>query len=319
MRLLSKLLAPLLLAAIQTFTTSAFAFPDRPVRIVAAFGGGGEATLRLIADKMAAELGQPVVVEPQPAAAGVVAAQNVKRAAPDGYTILAGTGNALVIRPLLTKTLQYAPLTDFTAISGLTEPTLLLAVRQGLQVTSVRELVELARKNPGGVTIGTGGNLNVSHLSILQLQKLAGVEFNFIPFTNDAHAKTEMLAGRLDAMVAVAATLNPPEERFRVIANFNAGRRTGLEQVPSVGEQMPGYKALPSWNGFFAPAGTPPQVVARLNRAIVAALADPGIRQRLLTNGSVAVPTSPQVAATNHQEAMEQMGKLIRELGIKAD
>lgn len=319
MRQLNKLLALLLLAALQLAAPAAFGFPDRPIRIVTAFGGGGEATVRLIADKMAADLGQSVIVDPQPAAAGVVATQTVKRAEPDGYTILAGTGNAMVIRPLLVKTLQYDPMTDFTAISGLTEPTLLLAVRQGLPVTSVRELVELARKNPGTVTIGTGGNLNVSHLSILQLQKLAGIQFNFIPFTNDGQAKTELLAGRLDAMVAVAATLPPTEGRFQVIANFNGGRRTGLEQIPSVSEDMPGYKALPSWNGFFAPAKTSPQVVARLNQAILKALADPAIQQRLLASGSVVVPSSPATATANHLAALEQMGRLIRELGIKAE
>jgi tripartite-type tricarboxylate transporter receptor subunit TctC len=316
---LVELAKVLVLATFAGIAAPAFSadFPERPVRIITAFGGGGEAAVRLIAEKMAKNLGQAVLVDPQPAAAGVVAANAVKRAAPDGYTILAGTGNALVVRPLLSEATIYDPIKDFEPISGLTEPTILIAVRSSLPITTLQQLIEYAKKAPGRMTMGAAGTLNINHLSVLRLQQIAGVEFNFIPYTNDAQAKTELMAGRIDAMVAVAATVGKGEERYRTIAAFNASRRPGYQEIPTVTEQLPAFKALPSWNGFFAPAGTPPHIVARLNKAITSALAEADIKERLLFNGSIPVPSSPSETGANLRAALVDVGGLIRDMNLQ--
>ena len=303
---------------------SAQEYPSKPIRMVVGFaGGGGEAIVRMLAERMSTALKQPIVVEPIPAGSGVQAAGIVARAAPDGYTLLAGNSTSHIIKPLTLKAISYDPIKDFTPIAFLSEPTLVLAVRADLDINDVPAFVERSKKSR--TLVGVPGVGSTGHVYMLALNKATGSAFAAVPYKDDSSLMLGLLGGNVDAAIAVGATINrvlqgtENADKIRVVGLFNSGPRPGFEGVRTVAEQIPGFKGLTAFSAFWGPAGLPPNIALRLNGVIGEALQDPTIRDRMLALGAVAISGPPDKLGNTIKEEMPRFGALLKEAGIEPE
>lgn len=306
-----------------TGTASGQDYPTKPIRLVTAFAGGGDLIVRMIADKMSGALKQPVVVEPIPAASGAQAAGIVARAAPDGYTLLAGSSTTHIVKPLTLKSISYDPVKDFSPVTILYEPTLVLAVKADLGISDVPGLIERSKKTRTllGAT-GAGGN---SHISMLALNKAGGGALQLVPYKDDGSLVLGLLSGDIDATIvtgsAISRILHDPgnAEKIRVIGLLSDGPRPGFDNVKTVAEQVPGFKELGIFAAIWGPAGLPRDIVARLNAVIRESLQDPTIRDRMLSMGSMVNPGTPEQLGNLVSSELSKVGSLLKQAGIEPE
>lgn len=302
---------------------SAQDYPTKPIRMVTAYSGGGEAVIRMVAEKLSAILKQPVIVEPIPAAAGVQAAGVVARAAPDGYTLLAANSTTHIIKPLTLKSISYDPVKDFSPITILNEPTLALAVRADLGITDVTGLIERSKKTR--TILGAAGFGGTSHVSMLALNKATGAKLEFVPFKDDGSLSLGLLSGDIDAAIGIGTTLSQLLQRednakkIRIIGVFNRTERPGFDNVKTVAEQVPGFKELVVFSAFWGPAGLPSNIVARLNAAISEAARDPIVSDRMRAMGSIVNPGTPEQLGNAVSSELANVGALLKEAGIQPE
>ena len=296
--------------------------PARQVRLIVPFspGGGADTTARLFAPTFTAVLGQPAVVENRAGAGGTIGAAEVARAAPDGTTLLVDAANQAV-NQFLFRNLPFDYVAGFTPVSRVTLYPLILVVRPDSPFRSLEALLAQARARPGRVTYSSSGNGISNHIATALLASRAGVEFSHIPYRGGGPALQALLAGDVDfgfATVASAATL-AQEGRLRTLALSTAARIPSLPEVPTVAESgFPGYDQA-EWNGLYGPAGLAPEIAARLHEASRAALADPGVAQRLATLGAIGLGTGPAEFAEYLARERAAMAVLVRQAGITAD
>jgi tripartite-type tricarboxylate transporter receptor subunit TctC len=279
---------PLLLGTLAAGTARAQGadWPQKPVRLIVPFTPGGltDIPARLLAVSMTRGLGQSVVVENRPGAAGTIGAELVRAAPADGYTLLHANAASNAQAPALRRNVGYHPVEDFAPVMLAVVSPFALVVRADRPLRSMDDMVALARRE-GRVTFGTTGPGGTGHILALMLSQQAGVSFEPIHFPGDAPALQEVLAGRLD--VHYAATARPHVEAGRLfpVATTGARRWSVFPASPTLVEL--GYRGmdLVGWNGIVAPRGTPPAIIARLNQAATAALAEPELRARLATAG----------------------------------
>lgn len=303
--------------------SSAQDYPTKPIRMVTAFAGGGDVIIRMLAEKMSAALKQQVIVEPIPAASGSQAAGIVARAAPDGYTLLAGNSTTHIVKPLTLKGISYDPVKDFSPITMLYEPTLVIAVKADLGITDVAALVERSKKTRTllGAT-GAGGN---SHLMMLALNKATGSALQVVPYKDDSSLMLGLLSGDIDSTIVIGSAasrvLQDPEnaKKIRVIGTFSSGPRPGFDNVRTVAEQVPGFTALPIFAAIWGPAGLPPDMVKRLNAVINEAMQDQVIRDRLTTLGSVLNVGTPEQLGNTVSTELPKVGALLKQAGIEPE
>lgn len=264
-------------------------YPSRPIRVLLGFppGGGGEIQLRLIGQKLTERWGQPVIIDNRPGAGSNIAAGELVKAAPDGYTLLYMPA-ALVVNPWLYPKVPYDLARDFTPVTLLTTFPLVLVVRPGLPVRDVAELVALARARPGVLNYASFGNASPAHLAGETFKRQAGIDAVHIPYKGGGPAQAALLAGEVDFMfdTAVSAIPNIKAGRTRALAVSTRDRSPLLPQIPSMGES--GFKAfdLYGWAGLVGPAGMPPEIVARLQREIAQILGAPDVAERLAALGA---------------------------------
>ena len=296
--------------------------PARQVRLIVPFspGGGADTTARLFAPTFTAVLGQPAVVENRAGAGGTIGAAEVARAAPDGTTLLVDAANQAV-NQFLFRNLPFDYVAGFTPVSRVTLYPLILVVRPDSPFRSLEALLAQARARPGRVTYSSSGNGISNHIATALLASRAGVEFSHIPYRGGGPALQAVLAGAVDfgfATVASAAAL-AQEGRLRTLALSTAARIPSLPEVPTVAELgFPGYDQA-EWNGLYGPAGLAPEIAARLHEACRAALADPGVAQRLATLGAIGLGTGPAEFADYLARERAAMAVLVRQAGITAD
>ena len=296
--------------------------PARQVRLIVPFspGGGADTTARLFAPTFTAVLGQPAVVENRAGAGGTIGAAEVARAAPDGTTLLVDAANQAV-NQFLFRNLPFDYVAGFTPVSRVTLYPLILVVRPDSPFRSLEALLAQARARPGRVTYSSSGNGISNHIATALLASRAGVEFSHIPYRGGGPALQAVLAGDVDfgfATVASAAAL-AQEGRLRTLALSTAARIPSLPEVPTVAELgFPGYDQA-EWNGLYGPAGLAPEIAARLHEACRAALADPGVAQRLATLGAIGLGTGPAEFADYLARERAAMAVLVRQAGITAD
>ena len=296
--------------------------PARQVRLIVPFspGGGADTTARLFAPTFTAVLGQPAVVENRAGAGGTIGAAEVARAAPDGTTLLVDAANQAV-NQFLFRNLPFDYVAGFTPVSRVTLYPLILVVRPDSPFRSLEALLAQARARPGRVTYSSSGNGISNHIATALLASRAGVEFSHIPYRGGGPALQAVLAGDVDfgfATVASAAAL-AQEGRLRTLALSTAARIPSLPEVPTVAELgFPGYDQA-EWNGLYGPAGLAPEIAARLHEACRAALADPGVAQRLATLGAIGLGTGPAEFAEYLARERAAMAVLVRQAGITAD
>lgn len=298
-------------------------FPDKPIRFVVPFSPGGAADVlaRAVGQWVGTRLGQPVVVENRPGAGGSIAGELVAKSPPDGYTLFVGSTGPLAINATLYSKLPYNPVTDFAPVSLAVLVQNIVVVRPGFPAANVRELLELARRQPGKLTYASSGNGTSLHLAGELLKSMTGVDITHVPYKGGAPAITDLMGGQVDMMFAVAPDAMPHIRAGKItpLAVAGASRSPSLPDLPTVAEAaVPGFEAS-AWYGFVAPAKTPDGIVAVLNQAINQALATPEVRDRLSPLGFEIVGSDPKQFAGRIDSEVRKWGAVIKSIGIKAD
>ena len=310
-----KLIAAVVFA-FAAATAHAQAWPAKPVRVIVAFAPGGslDFVTRIVAERLSQDLGQPFVVENRAGANGNVAAEFVAKQPPDGYTVLA-SADALPSSAHLYK-LGFDPMKDLVPVVQFTRQPLVLAVHPSLEVNNVTELIAVAKKSPG-LGYATSGAGSGQHMLGEWLAKLAGVQLTHVPYKGGGQAITDLIAGQVKIGSLGSTPVMPHAKagKLKIIAQSTASRSPSLPDVPTYRESGLAIE-LDQWLGFFVAAGTPADVVARLNAATSRILAQPAIRERIAPQGLEAVGGSPEAFAKLYVDDYEKYGRLVKELGI---
>ena len=279
-------------------------FPTKPVTLVIPFAAGGSTDVvgRIIAERMSKELGQQVVVENRAGAGGSLGAGTVARAAPDGYTILMGTVATHALDPLILAQAPYDAVADFAPISLLVLVPNVLAVNPELPVNTVQELIDMAKADPGVLAYASSGNGTPLHLSGELFKSMAGVDIQHVPYQGSGPALTDVLGNQVPIIFdnLPSASAHISSGALRALGVTTATRAPSFPDVPTIAETLPGYETY-SWNALFAPAGTPAEVVERLNAAALAALADPAVAGRMDEFSAEIVGSTPEELAAHVQ------------------
>ena len=298
-------------------------FPSRPVTLVVPFspGGGTDTGTRNIAQRLTQKWGQPVIVDNRPGAAGMIGADYVARATPDGYTLLIGNLGTQSINPVLYKKLPYNPDTAFTAVSLIAELPLLLVVNQNSPAKSLGDLITLAKSKPGSLSFSTSGAGGSMHLAAELLASNTGMKLLHVPYKGGGPAIQDLLAGQVDMSVATILELNSHIKagKLRPLALMGGSRNAAFPDVPTVAEAaIPDFNAT-SWMGVLAPAGTPKAVIERISSDFQEVIKSAEIRDKLAGLGAVPVGSDPAQFQTLIDRDRKQYARLIKERGISVD
>jgi tripartite-type tricarboxylate transporter receptor subunit TctC len=300
---------------------SAQTYPTRPIRMVIAFPAGGPTDFvgRLLADKLKELLGQSVVIENKAGANGAIGADYVAKSEPDGHTLFLTTVGAVAITPGMRNDLPYDTMRDFAPISLVVRNTTLLVVRTEHAAKSAGELAATARQKPGEITFASTGVGSMPHLALELYQAAGSVKFLHVPYRGAAPALTDLLGGQVQGLFADAPVLLSQIDggKIRALGAASATRNPKLPNVATLAEQGFADTEADNWYGLLAPARTPPAVVAKLNGAVLAALNDPAIRDKLVQSGAIPSPTSPDEFGKLLKSELERWGKIVRDKGIK--
>jgi tripartite-type tricarboxylate transporter receptor subunit TctC len=320
--LLAGLAAPAAARAQTSPRQDAAWAPERPVRLLVGFAAGGssDVTARLVAQALSDRLGQPVLVENRPGAAGNISAEAAARAAPDGHTLLFGVSSTLAANRALYRSLPFDTLQDFAPVSQVAFIPNLIVVHPGLPVRSIPELIAYAKAHPGQVFYGSAGAGTSLHLAAASFAARAGITLVHVPYRGGAPAATDLIAGKIQMiaspMVEVIGAVRAGE--LRPLAVTTARRSPLLPEVPALAETLPGFE-IPLWNGILAPAGTPPAAVARLSAETNAALRSEALRARLAEQGSEPAPSTPEQFAAFIRAEIPRWAEIVRLSGATAD
>ena len=292
-------------------------FPARPIKLVvgAPPGGTTDTIARFIAEPMAASLKQPVLVENRPGAGGNLAAAAVAKSPPDGYTLLVSFSSH-TINATLYPTLPYDPVADFTPITMVARVPSLLVGRADLPATDLRALIELAKAKPHTLTIGIGGIGSSLHLAGEKFKLMTGVDLLNVPYKGTAPALSDLLGGQIDLMFIslVTGTEQVRAGKLRAYGVTSVQRQPFFPEVPTIGEFVAGFESS-AWFGVFAPANLAGAVTERLNAVIVAALAEPKLREQLKNEGATAVGNSSKEFVIFVREDIERWAPLVKSSG----
>jgi tripartite-type tricarboxylate transporter receptor subunit TctC len=311
------------LAAVSLATPLfAQSYPAKPIRLVLPYppGGGTDIIARPLAQLISASLGQQMVIENRGGAGGNIGMDAVAKAAPDGYTLVFAITAQLAVNPSLYPKLPYDLLRDFTPISLIGMAPYLLVAHPALPVRSVRELVALARAKPDELRYGSAGNGSGSHLAGEMLNSLARVKSVHIPYKGGAPAMTDLVAGQLQLSYLTYTSTSGfiRAGRLRALGVTTAKRSPALPDLPAISETVPGYDSA-VWYGALAPAGTPADIMARLNREFIAALKNNELRQRLIPDAFEPLGTTPEYFGDYMKSEIARWAKLIKATGTKID
>jgi len=297
-------------------------FPDRTITLVVPFAAGGSTDLvaRVIAASMSKDLGQQVIVENVGGAGGNVGANRVAQAEPDGYTILMGTVATHALNPLILKTKPYDAEKDFAPISLLVVVPNVLIVNPELPVKTVQELIDLLKANPEQYSYASSGIGTPLHLSGELFKSMAGVKMDHIPYKGAGPALNDVLGNQVPIMFdnLPSSSGHIKNGTLRALGVTTKERAPSFPDIPTVAETVPGYETY-TWNAFFAPAGTPPEMVARLNKAAKVALADPTVVTRMGEFSASIVGSSPEELAAHVKAELAKWGPIVQSTGVTLD
>jgi tripartite-type tricarboxylate transporter receptor subunit TctC len=315
-----RLKTVVLLAAALALPAHGQDFPSRQVSITvpAAAGGGLDRVARLIADKLRAKWGQPVVVENRAGAAGIIGSEYVARAAPDGHTLLFAATGQLVINKSLYAKLSFDP-DQFVPISLVTAAPNVLVVNPRVPAESVQQLIALAKAQPDKLSYASQGTGTTQHLSPELLKSLAGIAIVHVPYKGGAPALTDLLGGQVDMMFTEISGVLPHirSGKLRALAVGSEKRASSLPNVPAMSEVIPGFVSM-SWQGMVAPAGTSPAIANQVSAAVSEALRQPDVAKRIADSSLDAIGSTPAELAKFMAQERERWGKVIRATGAKA-
>lgn len=297
-------------------------YPSKPIRFVVPFPAGGIADVmaRVIGQKLNEAWNQPVVVENRAGAGGNIGAEIVARSPPDGYTLIMGSIGTHSVNVSLFSRLPFDPVRDFAPVALVIKADGLLVLHPSVPVKTVKELIALARARPGQLAYATAGNGTASHLAGELFKSMAKVDIVPIPYKGNVPAITNLLGGQTSMLFATMPTVLPQVKagRLRALAVTGAQRSPAAPDVPAMAETLPGFEVT-NWIGVFAPAGTPADIVARLNAEIMRIMRLPEVQSRLANEGAKFTPTTPGEFAAFVQSEITKWGKVIKESGARVD
>ena len=300
-------------------------YPSRPVTMVVPFPAGGSTDTigRVMADGMRASLGQTIIIENVGGASGNIGVGRVARAAPDGYTLILGSWPTHVLNAAI-FTLPYDPLNDFEPVSLVAAQPLFIIAKKAMPAKDLAELIAWLKANPDKATQGTAGTGGASHLAGVFFQKATGTRYQLVPYRGSAPAMQDLLAGQIDMMIDLAASSTPHVRagNVKAYAVTSKTRLAAAPDVPTVDEAgLPGYY-VSSWHAIWVPKATPKPVIAKLNAAVVDALADPTVRKRLADVGQDIFPReqqTPEALSAYHKAEIEKWWPLVKAANIKVE
>ena len=313
----------LLAALMIPLMAQAQAWPTRqPIKFIVPYppGGASDVTARILGVKLSESLGQAVVIEDRGGANGIIALEYFAKSAPDGYTILMGNLGPNAINPAVYKKLPYDPIKDFAPITLTSVVPQIVVVAPSLPIKSVQELIAYAKANRGKVSFASGGNGAPNHLAGELFNAMAGIKMAHIPYRGDTPSLTDVMSGAIAVAfpTAIAAMPNVKSGRLRAIAVTSAKRIPSLPDVPTVSESgLPGFESV-SWGGVMAPAGTPPEIINRLNTEINRILKLPDVIEKLSALGAEVVGTTPDEFAAYLKAEIAKWGKVARDNDVIA-
>lgn len=298
-------------------------WPTKPVRFVVPFPAGGSTDVvgRLIAEHLRQGLGQSFVIDNRAGAGGTTGSDAVAKAAPDGYTMLIGTSSTHAIASgLYGAKLPYDQVKDFAPVTLLGSATILLVVHPSVAAKSVPELIALAKAKPGTLNFASSGNGGVSHLTGEYFKSLAGVEMQHVPYKGDTPMIIDLVAGRVSLAFGTAVAFLPYVQKgaLAALAVTNAKPSPVAPNLPTVAATLPGFEAL-QWFGLLMPAGTPADIVAKLNAEVVKILKLPEVRERLQAMGIEIAGNSPEQFAAFMRSETTKWGRIVKDSGAKID
>jgi tripartite-type tricarboxylate transporter receptor subunit TctC len=310
------------LALLFAMPLAAQTWPAKPIRIVVPFPAGGIADLysRLIGARWTEAWGQPVVVENRTGAGGNIAADLVAKSAPDGYTVVMGSIGTHAVNVTLFSKMPYDPVRDFAPIALAVDADGLLAVHPAVPVASVPELISLARGKPGGLTYASAGAGTASHLAGELFKSLAKVDLLHVPYKGNVPAITDLLAGQTSLIFATMPTVLPHTKagKLKAVATIGSARAAATPELPTVNETLPGF-VVSNWVGLFAPAGTPADIVNRMNAETAKFMQQKDVEARLTGEGGRFVPMTPDQFGNFVKAEIAKWGPVVKASGAKAD
>jgi tripartite-type tricarboxylate transporter receptor subunit TctC len=316
---MTRLLAALLLCALSGIATAQY--PNKPIKIIVPFPGGSatDTISRILGASVSGAIGQSVVVENKAGADGAIAAGEVMRAAPDGYTLLMATNSPMSAVPALKKVPPYDPVSDFTPITDIGRYTFFIVVHPGVPAKTVSEFIHYARANPGKINYASGNTTGIVSAAFFASQ--AGIEMVHVPYKGEPQAITDLLAGRVHLLFASSSTSVPQvrDGKLRALATTLSRRSNLLPDVPTIAEAgMPQFQ-LTSWAGLFGPAKMPREIVERLNKEFGAAMQRPDVVQAMDKQAFLLLPSTPERLGAFVKEQMDSYRNVLRAAGVQPE
>ena len=295
-------------------------YPSKPVRILVEFaaGDGGDIQVRAVARQLSVVMNQPVIVENRVGGGGLVAGEALTRTAPDGYTVLAGSPNSLVVRRFLARQQTFDVLKDFTPITAIAQTTTYIVGTAG-RFKSLGDLIAYAKSNPGKISYGTSGNGSAHHLTGEQIQMLTGMRMEHVPYKGGALPMQEAATGTIPLAIGIVSIAQPLVNagKLQVLGVVSAKRSPLMPDAPAVPEVVPGFEPPPSWTGLFGPANLPPAILRRINADTVNALNAQETRQRLAELRFDPLPMTPEEFAAQIRRDIELVGRIVKAANIQ--
>ncbi|HET7362478.1 MAG TPA: tripartite tricarboxylate transporter substrate binding protein [Burkholderiales bacterium] len=298
-------------------------YPSRPIHVIVPFPPGGPTDIvgRLVGQKLSEGLGQPVIVENRPGASGTLGSTAAAKAPPDGYTLLYGSTTTLAIAPALYRDLAYDPRSAFAPISLVSRGAIIAAVNAGVPAHTLQEFIALAKKSPGGLSYASAGSGTPPHLAAELFKSLTGVDLLHVPYKGGGPAINGLVGAQVQAIFEGEVVLLPHirSGRVRALAITGVTRDPELPEVPTFAQAgLPTYEAY-FWSGLVAPAGTPDEIVGKLNGVLVRALNATDSREALTRQGLEPAPTTPAQFAAFIASEVERWGRVAKDSGAKLD
>lgn len=310
------------ITALACASALAQSYPAKAIRLLVGFppGGSTDIVARIVGQKLGETLGTQVLIDNRPGAGGNLALQAAARAAPDGYTLVMGHLGTLAVNPALYTKLPYDPIRDFMPISLVASVPSMLVVHPSVPARSVKELIALAKARPGELNYGSSGAGGTPHLAVEYFKMMAGVDIVQVPYKGAGPMTTDLISGQISMTITGIPALLPNVKagRLRALAVSTSKRLAVAPDLPTIAEAaLPGYEAT-TWYGLLAPAGTPRELIARLNEAILRSVKQPEVAARLAGEGAEAVFSTPEEFAAHIKSEMARWEKVIRRAGITA-
>lgn len=298
-------------------------FPEKPIRVIVPYAPGGatDVTARVLAGEMSTRLGQQVIVENRPGVAGAIGAGYVASQPADGYTLLFGGAGNVTLRPLMDPNLQYDPERDLATVNHVVTYDHIFVIRKDLGVESIAELIELAKANPGKLTFGSSGSGGPQHLAMELFKQMAGVNILHVPYKGESPSITDLAGGRIDMSISSATAAAPHIEsgRIRALATTNQYHSPAFPKLPTVSEAgVSGYE-VDIYGGIMAPAGTPPEVIEKLNSTIVDVVSSEEMKKKFHDAKLIPVGRGPADFAAFLKKEREKWGEVIKNAGVKLE